>query len=66
MPDNIITIAEAARRLGVSRQRVEQMLDSGTLPTAPRIARGVRADDVDRLIEQRAIGQRPVRSTYSR
>lgn len=46
--------AEAARILGVSRARVEQMIDAGTLPAVevPVPTRRVRRKDVEALQKQ--------------
>jgi excisionase family DNA binding protein len=60
MDDDTITQAEAARLLGVTRARVEQMLDSGVLPVvvvSVRMRR-VRRADVEALRQQeRASGR---------
>jgi excisionase family DNA binding protein len=60
MDDDTITQAEAARLLGVTRARVEQMLDAGVLPVvevAVRMRR-VRRADVEALQQRdRASGR---------
>jgi excisionase family DNA binding protein len=35
VPDELITVSEAARRMGVSRKIVQTLVDHGQLPTVP-------------------------------
>lgn len=46
MEEDVISQAEAAKVLGVSRTRIGQMIDAGILPSVDRIVRGVRRSDV--------------------
>jgi hypothetical protein len=50
-PDGGLTQAEAARRLGVSRERVRQLVNAGQLPT-PITAEAVEARRLARLAEK--------------
>lgn len=61
MADEVITQAEAARLLGVSRGRVEQLVDAGTLPAVAMhvTVRGVRRLDVERYRRERRGAGRP-------
>jgi excisionase family DNA binding protein len=54
--DALITVSEAAKRLGVSRQRVDQYIRDGRLAVAQQYEtlRLVRAADIDALLAQRA------------
>ena len=54
MEDVVITQAEAARILGVSRARVEQLIDAGVLPYIERqvTVRYLRQVDVDAVKAQ--------------
>ena len=55
--DALITVAEAARKLKVSRGLIYQMIHRGELAgVAIRRVVRVRADDLDRLIEAGRIG----------
>ena len=49
--DEIVSQAEAARLLGLTRARVAQLIDAGTLPYVERavIERAVRRSDVERM-----------------
>lgn len=61
MQNDIITQAEAARLLGVSRGRVEQLVDAGTLPAVDLhlTVRAVRRADVERYRRSRRGPGRP-------
>jgi excisionase family DNA binding protein len=60
MDDDVITQAEAARILGVSRSRVEQLIDAGLLPAVERMepARYLKRSDVERF---KTVPRRPGR-----
>ncbi len=63
MQDEVISQAEAARILGVSRGRVEQLVDAGALPAVEMhvTVRGVRRMDVERYRRERRGPGRPAR-----
>ncbi|MFQ5429670.1 MAG: helix-turn-helix domain-containing protein [Phycisphaerae bacterium] len=54
MPD-LITLSEAARLLGITRQAVHYLVEHGRLPvvTRRRVTRLVRREDVERYREAR-------------
>ena len=62
MEDDVITQAEAARILGLSRARVEQLIDAGILPFVERqvTVRYLRQADVEAV---KAQPRRPGRPT---
>jgi excisionase family DNA binding protein len=55
VPDQILTIPEAAARLRLSESRIRQLIADGTLPSAqvvrPRGKHRIHAADVERLLE---------------
>jgi excisionase family DNA binding protein len=55
----ILSVAEAAEKLGVTRRRVNQLIDKNRLP-AQRVGRAfvIREDDL-RLVENRQTGRPP-------
>lgn len=65
MPETLLTSAEVARRVGVSRQTVRNWAVSGELAAIRLPGRGLlRFDpaDVDRLLQTLATDQSPVAS----
>jgi predicted site-specific integrase-resolvase len=62
--DKVISQAEAARMLGLSRARVTQLIDAGVLPYVERTVteRAVRELDVIHLMEQERRPGRPRKS----
>jgi hypothetical protein len=58
MPSDLITVAEAGRRLGITRQAIHHLIESGQLKaqwieTGPSPYRVVRQADVDALAGSR-------------
>ena len=55
----LLSVAEAAQKLGVSRGRVNQLIDNNRLP-AQRIGRAfvIREEDL-KLVENRQVGRPP-------
>jgi excisionase family DNA binding protein len=56
--EKLLSVAEAAEKLGVHRTRINQLIDSGDLPAA-RIGRAyvIREDDLEKVKDRPAPGR---------
>ncbi len=56
--NELLTVGDAARRLGLSTQRIRQLIADGQLPcTETRLGRLIMSADVDALGARRAADQ---------
>jgi excisionase family DNA binding protein len=61
--EKLLSVAEAAEKLGVHRTRINQLIDSGDLPAA-RIGRAfvIREEDLEKVKDRPAPGRPPAKA----